>query len=78
MDKAYRLGQLLNVFFVGMLCGVTLYATIRHAEAYEAERAAVRVRKPRVMPRPATRGIDIGQIACGWAAPAKAREMGWR
>lgn len=74
MTTVYRLGQLANVFLIGVLCGITLYSTIRHAEAYEAERA---LRPARVAPRALHRGIDLGQVACGWAAPEKALALGW-
>lgn len=77
MKTIYRIGQLLNVFLIGVLVGLTLYSTIRHAEAFEAERAARAVTRPRPAPRPLLRGID-SQLACGWAMPAKARDLGWK
>lgn len=78
MEKAYRLGELMNVLLVGVLIGVTLYSTIRHAEAYEAERNLNPVRVVRPAPRAALRGIDAGPGACGWVLASKATALGYR
>lgn len=79
MNRVYRAGQLVNVFLLGALLGVSLYSAIRNAEDREAERARVRVRQARPRSAPvqvATRGID-SPLSCGWASVDHAKAMGW-
>ena len=47
-DKGYTIGQLINTWLIGALCGVTLYACIRNAEQNEAEYAWRRL-TPRII-----------------------------
>lgn len=55
MDRAYRAGQVVNVWLIGVLCGVTLYAVLRHAELNERE-----YRTRRLPHRQLASYIDIG------------------
>lgn len=72
----YRSGQIVSVWLFGALCGVVLYSAIRHAEAFEAERAMrAWPAMQKSAPREIRRGID-SEIGC-WAPAVHAKALGW-
>jgi hypothetical protein len=70
-SKAYNAGQIMNVWLLGCLCGVTLYACIRNAAVNEAEFSR------RYLPPRTVRTNTLDAVAC-FAPVVRNQEMNGR